>query len=78
MSDNLISWSQFSSNISYTNEVVAHWTASYFRGDKLKLPDGSQEAITQAEQASLWMKVRYPDALAWINESYSGSLDFLT
>ncbi|KAF5315243.1 hypothetical protein D9619_007506 [Psilocybe cf. subviscida] len=68
----------FSSNIGYTNEVVAHWTASYFRGDKMKLPDSPQEAITQAEQSSLWMKVRYPDALAWVNESYSGSLDFFT
>lgn len=78
ISNNLTSWLQFSSNIGYTNEVVAHWTASYFRGDKMKLPDSPQEAITQAEQSSLWMKVRYPDALAWVNESYSGSLDFFT
>ena len=68
---------KFTGNPGYTNEVVAHWIASYFRGDKMRLPS-SQEAFQKAEEQSAWMKVRFPNMLSWVNESYSTSLDFWT
>ncbi|KIM34709.1 hypothetical protein M413DRAFT_20887 [Hebeloma cylindrosporum] len=64
-------------NPGYTNEVVAHWIAPYFRGDKMRLPT-SQEAFQKAEEQCAWMKVRFPGMLSWLNESYSTSLDFWT
>jgi len=68
---------KFTGNPGYTNEVAAHWIASYFRGDKMRLPS-SEEAFKKAEEQSAWMKVRFPSMLSWINESYSTSLDFWT
>lgn len=68
---------KFTGNPGYTNEVVAHWIASYFRGDKMRLPS-SEEAFKKAEEQSAWMKVRFPSMLSWVNESYSTSLDFWT
>jgi len=65
------------SNPGYTNEVVAHWIASYFRGDKMRLPS-SQEASNKAEEQSVWMKVRFPDMLSWVNDCNSTSFDFWT
>ena len=69
---------KFTANPGYTNEVAAHWIASYFRGDKMRLPSSTQEAFKQAEQRSTWMKIRFPDMVSWANESYSTSLDFWT
>jgi dimethylaniline monooxygenase (N-oxide forming) len=68
---------KFTENPGYTNEVVAHWIASYFRGDNMRLPS-SEEAFKKAEEQSAWMKVRFPSMLSWVNESYSTSLDFWT
>jgi hypothetical protein len=69
---------KFTMNPGYTNEVVAHWIASYFRGDKMRLPSSSQEAFQKSEEQSVWMKIRYPDMLSWVNESFSTNLDFWT
>ncbi|KAJ3512117.1 hypothetical protein NLJ89_g3713 [Agrocybe chaxingu] len=68
----------FSANPGYTYEVVAHWIASYFREDKMRLPSSTEEAIVLAEERSAWMKARFPNMLGWVNESYSGSYDFWT
>ena len=69
---------QFTANPGYTNEVVAHWVSSYFQGDRMKLPKTTEEAMLEAEKDSVWMKVRFPTMLSWVNDSYSTSLDFWT
>ncbi|CAA7266120.1 unnamed protein product [Cyclocybe aegerita] len=74
--DFAIAGALFSANLGYTNEVVAHWIASYFRGDKMHLPTSAEEAIAKAEEKAHWMKVRFPDMVSWVNESYSTSFDF--
>jgi dimethylaniline monooxygenase (N-oxide forming) len=68
---------KYTGNPGYMSEVVAHWIASYFRGDNMRLPS-SQEALKEAEEQSAWMKVRFPDMLSWVNESVSASLDLWT
>ncbi|KAJ3512120.1 hypothetical protein NLJ89_g3707 [Agrocybe chaxingu] len=74
--DFAIAGALFTANPGYTNEVVAHWIASYFRGDKMHLPSSTEEAIAKAEEKAHWMKVRFPDMISWMNESYSTSFDF--
>ncbi|TFK38878.1 hypothetical protein BDQ12DRAFT_604602 [Crucibulum laeve] len=68
----------FTGNNGYTSEVAAHWISSYFQGDKMRLPSNAEDAIAQAERKSAWIRTRFPDMLAWINESYSATLDFWT
>ncbi|KAF9559738.1 FAD/NAD(P)-binding domain-containing protein [Agrocybe pediades] len=68
----------FSSNITYSSEVAAHWISSYFQGDRMRLPRTPEDAIHEAEVRSAWMRRRYPNMLSWANESYSGTLDFWT
>ncbi|PPR00533.1 hypothetical protein CVT24_005507 [Panaeolus cyanescens] len=76
--DFAIAGALFSANFGYTNEVAAHWIASYLRGDSMVMPRSVDEAMQEAETQSAWMKTRYPDSLSWINDSYSTSLDFWT
>ncbi|PPQ71555.1 hypothetical protein CVT24_006436 [Panaeolus cyanescens] len=68
----------FTGSHGYTDEVAAHWIASYFRGDNMRLPSTVEAALEVAERGAAWMKVRYPDSISWINDSYSTSLDFWT
>ncbi|KAF8148269.1 hypothetical protein B0H34DRAFT_737616 [Crassisporium funariophilum] len=76
--DFAIAGALFTTNPGYTNEVVAHWVSSYFQGDTMRLPLSPEAATAEAEEQSAWMKARYPNIVPWVNESYSGSLDFLT
>lgn len=69
---------QFSANLGYTNEVIAHWISAYFLKDKLRIPDSVEGAIEEAERSAMWMKTRYPNMESWVNASYMGSLDFWT
>ncbi|KAF8648995.1 hypothetical protein AX16_006109 [Volvariella volvacea WC 439] len=68
----------FTTNNGYTFEVTAHWIASYFRGDNIRLPGSVPEAIELAERNSAWLRTRYPTSLGWVNESYSSSIVFWT
>ncbi|KAF9523127.1 hypothetical protein CPB83DRAFT_799685 [Crepidotus variabilis] len=74
--DIAIMGSLFTENPGYTFEVCAHWVASYFRGDRMRLPRSVDEAIAECEIQSAWMRARYPNSISWSNESYSGSYDF--
>jgi hypothetical protein len=74
--DFAIAGALYTANPGYTNEVAAHWIASYFRGDFMRLPASVEEATEEAERAAAWMKTRFPDSLSWINDSYSTRLDF--
>ena len=69
---------KFTANPGYSFEVAAHWISSYFQNDNMRLPFSAEEAIAEAEMRSAWMKTRYPNMLAWANESYSGNLDLWT
>ncbi|KAJ2933423.1 hypothetical protein H1R20_g3675, partial [Candolleomyces eurysporus] len=69
---------QFSANPGYTFEVGAHWISSYLQGDRMKIPATKEEALLAAEKESVWMKIRFPNMLSWVNDSYSTSLDFWT
>ncbi|EMD34940.1 hypothetical protein CERSUDRAFT_116460 [Gelatoporia subvermispora B] len=67
----------FTTNNGYTFEVSAHWIASYFLGDTfLRLPSSTEEAIKNAERKSAWLRQRYPDMIAWVNQSYSSDIAF--
>ena len=44
----------------------------------MRLPSSVEEAISEGEIRSAWMKARFPDMLSWVNESYSTNLDFWT
>jgi hypothetical protein len=44
----------------------------------MKLPATKEEALLAAEKESVWMKIRFPNMLSWVNDSYSTSLDFWT
>ncbi|KAG2010573.1 hypothetical protein CC2G_013388 [Coprinopsis cinerea AmutBmut pab1-1] len=76
--DFAIAGALFTANFGYTNEVAAHWVSSYFQGDKMKIPETPEEATAISERQANWMRIRYPHMLSWVNESYSGSLDFWT
>ncbi|KAF9034318.1 hypothetical protein BJ165DRAFT_1512908 [Panaeolus papilionaceus] len=76
--DFAIAGALFTGSHGYTDEVAAHWIASYFREDKMQLPTTVDEALETAERGAAWMKFRYPDSISWINDSYSTSLDFWT
>ena len=69
---------KFTANPGYSFEVAAHWISSYFQQDNMRLPSSAEEAIAEAEMRSAWMRVRYPNMMAWANESYSGNLDLWT
>ncbi|TFK17634.1 FAD/NAD(P)-binding domain-containing protein [Coprinopsis marcescibilis] len=76
--DFAIAGSLFTANPGYTNETVAHWISAYFQGDKMRIPESAEEALALSQKQSAWMRLRYPGMIAWVNESYSGSLDFWT
>ncbi|KAI0319689.1 hypothetical protein OF83DRAFT_1054520 [Amylostereum chailletii] len=68
----------FSKNIGYSCEVSAHWIASYFRGDPMRLPQSAEEALAAAAREGAWTRKRYPDMLLWASESYSSAIAFFT
>ncbi|KAF6749378.1 hypothetical protein DFP72DRAFT_1073202 [Ephemerocybe angulata] len=76
--DFAIAGALFTANPGYTNEVVAHWISSYFQNDRMNIPRTTEKALVEAEKESVWMKIRFPDMLSWVNDSYSASLDFWT
>ncbi|KAF8962754.1 hypothetical protein BDZ97DRAFT_2020666 [Flammula alnicola] len=76
--DFAIAGASYSANYGYTNEVTAHWIASYFRGDKMHLPSSPQEALEKAEERCAWMRTRFPNVVPWVTESESTGLDHLT
>lgn len=69
---------QFSGNMTYSNEVAAHWISSYFRSDRMHLPATVAEAVEHAEARAVWMQMRFPEALRWANESACTSADLFT
>ncbi|TFK17023.1 FAD/NAD(P)-binding domain-containing protein [Coprinopsis marcescibilis] len=52
-------------NPGYTFEVAAHWTSSYFLGDKMRLPATAEEAAAEAEDVINFGKVRFPQTPFW-------------
>jgi dimethylaniline monooxygenase (N-oxide forming) len=69
---------KFTANPGYSFEVAAHWISSYFQRDNMRLPSSVEEALAETAIRSAWMTARYPNMVAWANESYSGSLDIWT
>ncbi|KAF8877624.1 hypothetical protein BD779DRAFT_1242468 [Infundibulicybe gibba] len=61
----------FSTDNSYTFEVVAHGMSSYFLGNRMRLPSSPEEALDHIERNSFRLRKRYPDMLLWTNKSYS-------
>lgn len=76
--DFVIAGALFTANPGYTNEVASHWISAYFQGDKMRIPETVDEAMSIAEEHAAWMRRRFPGMVRWANESYSGTLDFLT
>lgn len=76
--DFAIAGALFSADFAHVSEVAAHWTASYFRNDLMRLPSSPEKAMSEGERKSAWMKTRFPQMLSWLNDSHSGSLDFMT
>ncbi|KAJ7158255.1 FAD/NAD-P-binding domain-containing protein [Mycena crocata] len=76
--DFAINGAVFAVNSGYTWEVVAHWISSYFLGDEMDIPKTPEAAYEHTERNAAWIRKRYPDALLRVNESYSGSIVFLT
>ncbi|OCH90140.1 FAD/NAD(P)-binding domain-containing protein [Obba rivulosa] len=67
----------FTTNNGYTFELCAHWISSYFLEDPfLRLPTSIGEALQATERRSAWLRKRYPDMLAWVNQSYSSDIAF--
>lgn len=69
-----------STNNGYTFEVVAHWIASYFRGDPSfmkRLPQTVAEAEYEAELQNAWLRKRFPGMFGWLSESYSADMPWV-
>ncbi|KAI0677680.1 FAD/NAD(P)-binding domain-containing protein [Trametes maxima] len=64
-------------NIGYTSEVVSHWISSYFLGDRMRIPDSVEAAISATEREASWLKQRFPQVPTALNPSYTAFLSFL-
>ncbi|OBZ73499.1 hypothetical protein A0H81_06151 [Grifola frondosa] len=58
--DFALNGSVFTTNNGYVCEVIAHWIASYFRGDAMRLPPTVEDACADAERSAAWIRQRNP------------------
>ena len=68
--------SQLSPNFGYTTEVAAHWISSYFRGDEMRIPATPDEALQETERHAAWLRRRYPQIPAALNNSHTSYFAF--
>ncbi|KAN0138715.1 hypothetical protein V8E53_003703 [Lactarius tabidus] len=66
----------FTTNHAYISEVSAHWIASYFRRDELRIPRSVGEAHDLADRNAAWVRRRYPYTLNWTGDSGSTAVAF--
>ncbi|KAH9837771.1 FAD/NAD-P-binding domain-containing protein [Rhodofomes roseus] len=67
----------YTTNNGYIHEVTANWISSYFLEDSfLHLPLSPEGAVAWTNRNAAWLRQRYPDALSYANESYSGDVAF--
>lgn len=55
-------------HVGYTNELAAHWVASYFRLDPMHIASTVEEAVKEGEMVADFMKLRFPETCFWKNE----------
>jgi len=74
--DFAINGAAYTTNHAYVSEVSAHWIASYFRRDELRLPRSVDEAHEVADRDAAWVRRRYPYTLHGTGESNSTAVSF--
>jgi len=74
--DFAINGATFTTNHAYISEVSAHWIASYFRSDELRLPRSVDEAYDLGDRDAAWVRRRYPNALSWTGDSNATAVNF--
>ncbi|KAF8266471.1 FAD/NAD-P-binding domain-containing protein [Lactarius quietus] len=76
--DFAINGAAFTTNHAYISEVSAHWIASYFRRDELRLPRSIDEAHEMADRDAAWVRRRFPYTLHGTADSNSTAVFFWT
>ncbi|KZP03480.1 FAD/NAD-P-binding domain-containing protein [Athelia psychrophila] len=62
----------FSANNGLVFETASHWISSYFLEDAfLRVPSSPKEAFESTDREGAYLRKRHPEALLWMNESYS-------